>query len=182
MAFCQLHQRKAQFRDSGGVPSALALKPHNLLPPSVSLEPPELPSFHQNPGWVPESESLYMGPLRGHQGFQLPSFLPRDEIPTHFSQILRGFTDWNRCSGLGSHVWRLGPLASQGETSIAKKALLIFNHHTLSVGPAHFASLPPFSVSTWLVLYTLSHRTFVQVVFRWFSRLNVLQFSCNLMW
>lgn len=75
-------------------------------------------------------------------------------------------------------VW-LGPLTSRG-TSAAKISLPILkNWHAVSIGPVYSASLPLVPVLKLLLLYVLGYRTCVQLVFRWFSVVVALLFSCN---
>lgn len=61
----------------------------------------------------------------------------------------------------------LRPLVPQG-CPPQLRYLPFFNHHTIGVGPAHSESPSLLPVSMCL-LYILSYRTFVQLVFRWFS-------------
>lgn len=62
---------------------------------------------------------------------------------------------------------------SSGVTSSAEIFLPFFNHYTIGVGPIHpeSPSLLPISIC---LLYILSYRTFVQLVFRWFYNLVLI--------
>lgn len=49
----------------------------------------------------------------------------------------------------------------------------------MGVGATHFASPLLLPVSRWLLLYNLSYKISVYLVFGWLSRLIVLYFSCK---
>lgn len=57
---------------------------------------------------------------------------------------------------------------------------MFMGHHTVGMGPDQTASLFPLPVSTWL-LYILSYRNSVQLVFGWFSGVVVLDLVIILM-
>ena len=68
----------------------------------------------------------------------------------------------------------LGYLSAQRELpQLRYYSLRILNHHTMGVGPALSISLTFLPVWTWL-LYSLSYKSSVQLVFRWFSMTVVL--------
>lgn len=67
----------------------------------------------------------------------------------------------------------LAPLALLGGISAAELSFWILWLSHVGVGPAHFESLLFLLVSMWLLFYILNFRSSVQLVFRWFSELNV---------
>lgn len=81
---------------------------------------------------------------------------------------------------LGQGVWLgLRLLVPQGVHS-AQISFMFMGHHTVGMGPDQTASLFPLPVSTWL-LYILSYRNSVQLVFGWFSGVVVLDLVIILM-
>ena len=82
------------------------------------------------------------------------------------------------CFKMGSPQWGLDPSLFKGISS-ADVSLSILNHHTIGVGPTHSASSPFLPLSTWFLLYILTHKNSVQIVFRYFSKMVILKFSCN---
>lgn len=83
-----------------------------------------------------------------------------------------GISSLHWCSGLaGVSGVGLGPLAPHGVPPQPKYPSI--NHHTVSVGPALTTCLPLLSVSVWL-LYIISYRNSVYLVFRWLSEMVVL--------
>lgn len=65
-----------------------------------------------------------------------------------------------------------GNPSSLGGTFTPEISLLILNH--VGVGPASFVFPPLLIVLTWLLLYILSFRTSVKIVFRWFFKVIAL--------
>lgn len=70
-------------------------------------------------------------------------------------------------------------LGTSGATSIAEIFFPILNNHTVGVGSACSVSLPLLPVLLWLLLYILSDKISVQLVFSWFLMITVPWFSCN---
>ena len=73
---------------------------------------------------------------------------------------------------------RLGPVTLQEGPPQMKYSSLFLNAH-LGVGPVCSVTLPLLPVSIWLLLYTLSFRSFVQLNFRWFLMIAVLVVILN---
>lgn len=90
------------------------------------------------------SESLYR-PIK-RNAWIYSSFPSRTQLPLVITA---------RCYGNSSFShWSMG-LGSQGVSSAAEIFLLIMNHHTVGVGPAHFAFLPLLLVVAWLFFISL---------------------------
>lgn len=62
----------------------------------------------------------------------------------------------------------------------SSRNLPILNHHTISVGPAHFVTSLLLPVSVWFLLYIVGYKHSIYLVFKWFSMMVILQFSFNI--
>lgn len=122
-----------------------------------------------------EYESLYVGPLSAHLGFQLLSLSSSQMESLLLSARCHGSSSSHHWFfGLESLVWGWDPSPFGGREITAPEISLLIGPPHVSVGPAQFASLPVLPILGWLLLYILSYRTSIWLVFTWFSRLIVL--------
>ena len=149
----------------------------------MSLAPLEMLPKHWSSEWVSLSESEFMhGPLRETPASAEALHLPQPQPPLIFTAgSYRDFSSQHWHSGLWSRVWGWDSLLLRvvgpgvGQCSATKISLPSLSHHH-GCGPGLFwTSSPPTSHNmSSSVQFSLSYRSSVQLVFRWFSRAVVL--------
>lgn len=154
------------------------MKPDNSVTPHISLalfEP--VPQCWSSEGVSPSvSRSM-------HKLFKRNIWNSRSPM-SHSATIAAGFHSQKMWGLLfpalkhltGEHGVGLGPHAPQGRTSAVELSLLIFNYYTWMWGQSIQCLSPPPSGSGFFCVFLVIG---LQLGFRQFSRMVVLQFSCN---
>lgn len=152
---------------------ALVLKPHSLVFPCMSLVPLKLPPLCWSTDeclWV----NLYM---TLSEDIWVSSRLPSHQDRWMKSSLLLT----PGCCGYSSSQYRILGLGSliQGEPLLLRCPSQC-SMTTCGLESSCFVSPPLLPVLKWLLLHILTYMDFVQLDFRWFSRLIALYCSCHL--